>query len=181
MSTILLGEFIVTISKAVAKRIIKLLNEKNMTQYNLEQKMFISHSAMNYLLSGNNKNISLNTIFRIVDCFNINILNFFDDNIFYQVNNLNSYIKCIKSQNIIHFKYINVKDIKMKEEVGKRLLECRKASKMTQQEVANLLGVAQPVYQRFERGIFECSYEQLYKLSEIFDVSIDFLLGKADL
>ena len=69
----------------------------------------------------------------------------------------------------------------MKEEVGKRLLECRKASKMTQQEVANLLGVAQPVYQRFERGIFECSYEQLYKLSEIFDVSIDFLLGKADL
>ena len=69
----------------------------------------------------------------------------------------------------------------MKEAVGKRLLECRKSAKMTQQQVADLLGVAQPVYQRFERGVFECSYEQLYKLSEIFDVSIDYLLGKADI
>ena len=69
----------------------------------------------------------------------------------------------------------------MKEEVGKRLLECRKSAKMTQRQVADLLGVAQPVYQRFEHGVFECSYEQLYKLSEIFDVSIDYLLGKADI
>ena len=50
----------------------------------------------------------------------------------------------------------------MKEEVGKRFLECRKSCKMTQKQVADILGVAQPVYQRFERGILECSYEQLY-------------------
>ena len=69
----------------------------------------------------------------------------------------------------------------MKEEVGKRLLECRKTAKLTQKQVAEALGVAQPVYQRFEKGIFECNYEQLAKLSEIFDVSIDFILGKADI
>ena len=69
----------------------------------------------------------------------------------------------------------------MKELVGKRLLECRQQNKLTQKQVANMLGVAQPVYQRFEKGMFECNYEQLVKLSEIFDVSIDYLLGKADI
>ena len=69
----------------------------------------------------------------------------------------------------------------MKEKVGQRLLECRKTAKLTQKQVAKALGVAQPVYQRFEKGIFECNYEQLVKLSELFDVSIDFILGKADI
>ena len=63
----------------------------------------------------------------------------------------------------------------------KRLYDLRTDHDLTQKQVAEKLGVAQPVYQRFERGIFECSYEQLFKLSEIFDVSIDFLLGKADI
>lgn len=69
----------------------------------------------------------------------------------------------------------------MKEEVGKRLYECRKSVNLTQKEVASKLGVKQPVYQRFEKGIYECNYEQLVKLSEIFDVSVDFLLGKSDI
>lgn len=66
----------------------------------------------------------------------------------------------------------------MKEEVGARLKECRLMNKMTQKEVAQRLGVAQPVYQRFEKGIYECSYEQLFRLCEIFDVSADYLLGR---
>ena len=68
----------------------------------------------------------------------------------------------------------------MKEQVGKRFLECRKALNMSQKQVAELLGVAQPVYQRFEKGIYECNYYQLVKLSEIFVVSIDYLLGKTE-
>lgn len=69
----------------------------------------------------------------------------------------------------------------MKEEVGKRLYECRKALNLTQKQVAEKLGVAQPVYQRFETGVYECNYEQLVCLSEIFDVSVDYLLGKSDI
>lgn len=68
----------------------------------------------------------------------------------------------------------------MKEEVGKRFYQCRKALKLSQNEVAKHLGVAQPVYQRFEKGIFECSYEQLSLLADLFDVSVDFLLGRTD-
>ena len=76
--------------------------------------------------------------------------------------------------------YSIVKGEIMKEQVGKRLLECRKACKLTQKEVAEHIGVAQPVYQRFEKGVFECSYSQLSRLADLFDVSVDFLLGRAD-
>jgi DNA-binding XRE family transcriptional regulator len=72
------------------------------------------------------------------------------------------------------------KDVKMKEEVGKRLKECRLASKMTQRQVAQRLGVAQPVYQRYEAGIYECSYEQIASLCALFDISADYLLGIKD-
>ncbi len=68
----------------------------------------------------------------------------------------------------------------MKESVGKKLKECREQAKLSQRDVAKLLGVAQPVYQRFEKGIFECSYEQLVKLCDVFDVSADYLLGRTD-
>ena len=52
----------------------------------------------------------------------------------------------------------------LKESVGKKLRERREQLNLTQREVAEKLGVAQPVYQRFEKGIYECSYEQLAQL-----------------
>lgn len=68
----------------------------------------------------------------------------------------------------------------LKEEVGNRLRECRLSLGLTQTQIAQKLGVAQPVYSRFENGQFECTYEQLIMLSNIFDTSIDYLLGKCD-
>lgn len=65
----------------------------------------------------------------------------------------------------------------LKEDLGLRLKETRKQLNLTQKQVADRLGVAQPVYQRFEKGIYECNYEQLRTLCEIFDVSADYLLG----
>lgn len=68
----------------------------------------------------------------------------------------------------------------LKEEVGKRLKECRVQLKMTQRDVAKILNVAQPVYQRFEKGIFECNYSQLCELCKLYEVSADYLLGLTD-
>lgn len=68
----------------------------------------------------------------------------------------------------------------LKQEVGQRFLICRKELKLSQKAVADKLGTAQPVYQRFEKGVYECNYTQLLKLSEIFDVSVDYLLGKKE-
>ena len=65
----------------------------------------------------------------------------------------------------------------LKESVGKKLRERREQLNLTQREVAEKLGVAQPVYQRFEKGIYECNYDQLYALCNIFDISADYLLG----
>ncbi len=68
-------------------------------------------------------------------------------------------------------------EINLKESVGKKLRERRMQLKMTQREVSTALGVAQPVYQRFEKGIYECSYSQLLALCKLFDISADYLLG----
>ena len=68
----------------------------------------------------------------------------------------------------------------LKERVGKKLKERREQLHITQREVAEALGVAQPVYQRFEKGIYECSYAQLAALCKLYDVSADYLLGLSD-
>ena len=64
----------------------------------------------------------------------------------------------------------------LKAAVGNRLKECRLSRNMTQMQVAAYLGVAQPVYQRYEKGVYECTYEQIVKLCDLFDISADFLL-----
>ena len=59
-----------------------------------------------------------------------------------------------------------------------RLIEQRKLNKMTQREMADILGIKQPSYIRYEKGDAEPSLESLVKIADIFDVSIDFLLGR---
>ena len=68
----------------------------------------------------------------------------------------------------------------LKNDVGIRLKERRQQLNMTQRDVAKAIGVAQPVYQRFEKGIFECNYAQLFALCKLFDISADYLLGLTD-
>ncbi|MDE7405542.1 MAG: helix-turn-helix domain-containing protein [Clostridiales bacterium] len=68
----------------------------------------------------------------------------------------------------------------LKSDVGNRLKERRQQLNMTQRDVAEAIGVAQPVYQRFEKGIFECNYLQLFALCKLFDISADYLLGLTD-
>ena len=71
-----------TINDAVAKRIVKLLREKKLTQYRLEKNSFIAHGAMNNILAGKNKTVTLTTIFRLARGFNISVEEFLDDEVF---------------------------------------------------------------------------------------------------
>ena len=59
-----------------------------------------------------------------------------------------------------------------------RLIEQRKLNNYTQRQIADMLGIKQPSYIRYEKGDSEPSFENLVKLADIFDVSIDFLLGR---
>lgn len=61
---------------------------------------------------------------------------------------------------------------------GKRLREVRKSKKLTQQEIAELLGVKQNTYSDWENGKTEPSFENLIKLADLLEVTLDWLFGR---
>ena len=63
----------------------------------------------------------------------------------------------------------------------KRLREERKILGLTQRELAKRLAITQPSYIRYENGSSEPSLECLVKLADLFDVSVDYLLGRTDI
>ena len=65
--------------------------------------------------------------------------------------------------------------------MNNKFREAREAAKLKQEEVAEKLGVSRTAYVRYENGQRECSYETLRKLSKIFNVPIDYLLGVEEL
>ena len=71
-----------TISEAVAKRIFKLLNEKQITQYRLEQNSGIQHGSMQCIVNGRNKTVTLSTVMMIARGFDMSLTEFLDDEIF---------------------------------------------------------------------------------------------------
>lgn len=71
-----------SICKAVALRISKLLKERNMTVYRLEQKSGILHGTMMCIINERNKNITLRTIMQLARGFDMTMLEFLDDVVF---------------------------------------------------------------------------------------------------
>ena len=61
-----------------------------------------------------------------------------------------------------------------------RLRELRIQSKMTQREIATYLGITQPSYIRYENGKSEPTLECLVKIADLYDVSVDYLLGRSN-
>ena len=60
--------------------------------------------------------------------------------------------------------------------LGEKIKLYRESKKMTQMEIAELLGVKPATVSKYESGALEPNIESLKKLSEIFDISIDELL-----
>ncbi len=60
--------------------------------------------------------------------------------------------------------------------LGKKIKLYRESKKMTQVEIAELLGVKPATVSKYESGSLEPNIESLKKLSEVFDISIDELL-----
>lgn len=58
------------------------------------------------------------------------------------------------------------------------LRELRKEKGFYQKEISAKLGVDRTTYSKWETGENEPSLEMLTKLAEVFDVSVDYLLGK---
>ena len=62
-------------------------------------------------------------------------------------------------------------------ELGRKLRELRQANGLTQKQVAERIGVTTSVISAYENEIRLPSYPALIKLTALFDVSADYLLG----
>ena len=63
---------------------------------------------------------------------------------------------------------------------AERLKELRKQAHLTQVELAKLLGIGQSSYADWERGKKKPTQENLVKIAQILDVSIDYLVGNSE-
>ena len=71
-----------TLNDAVAKRVSKLLRARNMTRYRLERKSGLIHGALDRILNGQNKTVTLTTIYKLARGFDMTYLEFLDDDVF---------------------------------------------------------------------------------------------------
>ena len=58
-----------------------------------------------------------------------------------------------------------------------RIKDLREDHDLSQQEVAEYLGMKQPQYSRYERGLRDIPTDILIKLSQLYKTSVDYILG----
>lgn len=68
----------------------------------------------------------------------------------------------------------------MKVNIGKSLKELRKLNGLTQQQVADSLGISRVNYTRYETGASNPDYDTLLALAIFFDVSLDYIFGRTN-
>lgn len=61
-----------------------------------------------------------------------------------------------------------------------RIRDLREDADLTQTQVAEILGIRQTVYSRYERGFQTIPLEHLIKLADYYHVSVDYLLGRTN-
>ena len=75
-----------TTQKAVALRISNLLIKNNLTQYALCQRIAMSEETLRSIINERYKTVKLDTIIQICDGFNMNLTEFFNDDLFKREN-----------------------------------------------------------------------------------------------
>lgn len=63
----------------------------------------------------------------------------------------------------------------------KRIRDLREDRDLTQQQLADYLNISQATYSRYESGNLDVPSSMLIKLSEFYDVSIDYILGQTNI
>lgn len=64
--------------------------------------------------------------------------------------------------------------------IGVRITKLRKDSRLTQQELADKLGITRAALSHYEKDRREPDSDTLVKISDFFDVTTDYILGKTD-
>lgn len=58
-----------------------------------------------------------------------------------------------------------------------RLRDLREDRDLSQQQVADYLGMKQPQYSRYERGLRDIPTDMLIRLAQLYKTSVDYILG----
>jgi transcriptional regulator with XRE-family HTH domain len=61
-----------------------------------------------------------------------------------------------------------------------RLKRFRKSKKLTHEDMAKYLGISRQGYGNYEKGIREPDNETMGKLAELFETTVDYLLGREE-
>ena len=61
-----------------------------------------------------------------------------------------------------------------------RLKDLREDNDLRQQDVADILGISQTVYSRYERGFQTIPVAHLLKLADFYKTSTDYILGRTN-
>ena len=69
----------------------------------------------------------------------------------------------------------------MKSKIKERLKELRKEKTLTQKQIAKILNKSETGYASWEQGLSEPSINDLILLSEFYNVTVDYLVGKEDI
>lgn len=65
-------------------------------------------------------------------------------------------------------------------EFSERLKDLRKQAGLTQVGVAEKLGISQPAYASWERGVKKPTQDNLVKIAQVLNVSVDYLVGNSE-
>lgn len=68
----------------------------------------------------------------------------------------------------------------MRDVLARRLKECRKEKGFTQGQVAIYCDITEKTYQNYELQTREPKLEILMKIADVFEVSLDYLVGRTD-
>ena len=62
-------------------------------------------------------------------------------------------------------------------ESGKRIRDLRTKAGMTQENISEKIGITKNAYQKIERGANGAKIDTLVELAEVFNVSLDYIVG----
>ena len=65
-------------------------------------------------------------------------------------------------------------------QLSERLKSLRKAKKLSQKTAAELCEIGYMTYRRYESGEREPTAAVLWKMADLFEVSVDYLIGRSD-
>ena len=63
---------------------------------------------------------------------------------------------------------------------GERIKQLRKEKEKTAINISTILGIDQSYYSKMEKGAHQINVEKLYQIAELYDVSLDYLLGRTN-